>query len=377
MELRHSIYEELLMDPQPLFCPIETCPSRGVTGAGNLKIHVGLRNRWKCKICQRTFVGSKGTPFYRLKTNPQIVIWVVTLLAFGCPPQAIVAAFGLDERTVADWQQRAGQHCERVHQELVQQPQDLKHVQADEIRVRCQNKIVWLAMALCASTRLWLGAVASQHRDKHLGRALAKIVRACCQLGTLLVMTDGWLAYQDAFAKAFRTPLHTGKRGAPRLLPWPNFVLVQTVKWQEAGRILGIRVCHLLGNWRHIASLLPKTQVVSTAYIERLNATFRQRLAGLCRRTRCLLRSEATLSVAAYLVGTVYNFCTPHQSLRQKGQLRTPAMAAGLTDSVWSVGELLAYHVAPPPYLAPKRRGPKPKISEAQPRKGMHQGVTV
>jgi transposase-like protein/IS1 family transposase len=365
------------MDPQPLFCPIETCPSRGVIGAGNLKLHVGLRNRWKCTVCQSTFVGSRGTPFYRLKTDPQIVIWVVTLLAFGCPPQAIVAAFHLDERTVADWKQRAGQHCERVHQALVQQPQDRKHVEADEIRVRCQNKIVWLAMALCASTRLWLGAVISPRRDKHLSRALAKIVRACCPFGPLLVVTDGWLAYQDAFAKAFRTPLHTGKRGAPRLVPWPDFVLVQTVKWQEAGRTLGIRVCHLLGNWHHIARLLPKNQVVSTAYMERLNATFRQRLAGLCRRTRCLLRSQETLSVAAYLVGTVYNFCTPHQSLRRKGQLRTPAMAAGLTHTVWSVRELLSYHVAPPPYIPPKRRGPKPKIREAQTQKRMPQGVTV
>jgi transposase-like protein/IS1 family transposase len=369
--------KELLMNPQPLFCPKEHCPSRGVIGAGNLKIHDGLRNRWRCKVCNRTFSGKKGTPFYGLKTDPQIVVWVVTLLAFGCPPQAIVAAFHLDERTVADWQRRAGQHCERVHQALVQQPQDLRHVEADEIRVRCQNKIVWLAMAMCASTRLWLGAVVSEHRDKHLGRALAKIVRACCAFGRLLVVTDGWPAYQDGFAKAFRTPQFTGERGAPRLLPWPDFVLVQTVKWQEAGRTLGIRVCHLLGNWHHIACLLPKSQVVSTAYIERLNATFRQRLAGLCRRTRCLLRSKETLSVAAYLVGTVYNFCTAHQSLRRKGQFRTPAMAAGLTDSIWSVAELLSYHVAPPPYVAPKRRGSKPKIREAQPQKGVPRGVTI
>ena len=239
-----------------------------------------------------------------------------------------------------------------MHEALVQQPQQRTHVEADEIRVRCQNKVVWLAMAMCATTRLWLGAVASEHRDKLLARAIAKIVAACCALGSLLVVTDGWVAYQDAFAKAFRTKSYTGKRGAPRLLPWPDFVLVQTVKWQEAGRTLGIRVCHLLGNWRRIACLLPKSQVVSTAYIERLNATFRQRLAGLCRRTRCLLRSKESVSAAAYLVGTVYNFCTPHQSLCRKGELRTPAMAAGLTDSVWSVGELLSYQVAPPPYVA-------------------------
>ncbi len=146
----------------------------------------------------------------------------------------------------------------------------------------------------------------------------------------------------------------------------PDLVLVQTVKWQVAGLSIGIRVCHLLGNWFQITCLLPKDQVVSTAYIERINATFRQRLAGLCRRTRCLLRSETTLSVGVYLVGTVYNFCTPHKSLRQEGQERSPAMAAGITATLGNVGELLSYHVAPPPYVAPKRRGRKPKETRAE-----------
>ncbi len=41
---------------------------------------------------------------------------VVTLLSYGCPFQAIVRAYGLDERTVTSWRDRAGVHCERVHQ---------------------------------------------------------------------------------------------------------------------------------------------------------------------------------------------------------------------------------------------------------------------
>ena len=57
-------------------------------------------------------------------------------------------------------------------------------------------------------------------------------------------------------------------------------------------------------------------QVLHTAYIERLNATFRQRLSGLVRKGRCLLRKDAVLERGMYLIGCVYNFCTPHQSLR-------------------------------------------------------------
>lgn len=321
------------MDPQPTFCPNLDCPSRGVEGAGNLRVHDGLRNHWKCRTCGDVFSGRKGTVFYGLKTDPQQVIWVLTLLAYGCPMQAIVAAFALDERTVARWQKRAGAHCQQVHEALVQTPQDIALVQADEIRLRCQKRqVFWLALALCATTRLWLGGVVSAHRDKHLARALAQKVKACVRQAALLVVTDGWSAYKDAFVKAFRVPQPTGKRGQPRLLAWPHFVLAQTVKWQQAGRTLGIRVCHLTGNRSQIVRLLPKEQVVATAYIERLNATFRQRLAGFGRRSRCLLRNEASVQTGLYLIGSVYNFCTLHRSLTKDNQPRTPAMAAGLTN---------------------------------------------
>ena len=107
-------------------------------------MHDRQKNRWRCTHCNTTFSGNKGTPFYRLKTDPKIVILVITLLAYGCPVPAIVTAFELDERTVWDWQERAGQHCQSVHKELVQTPQDLQQVQADEIRVRFQKRVAVL-----------------------------------------------------------------------------------------------------------------------------------------------------------------------------------------------------------------------------------------
>jgi len=61
-----------------------------------------------------------------------------------------------------------------------------------------------------------------------------------------------------------------------------------------------------------------------------------------------------------FLVGTVYNFCTLHQSLTKDKPPRTPAMAAGLTEYIWSRGELLSYRIAPPSYVPPKRRGRPP-----------------
>ena len=105
---------------------------------------------------------------------------------------------------------------------------------------------------------------------------------------------------------------------------------------------------------------------INTAYIERLNATFRQRLAPLVRRTRHLARLPQTLTCGMYLVGCVYNFCSEHHSLRlplyvgERGLRwvqRTPALAAGLTDHCWTLEELLSFKIAPDPYQPPKKRG--------------------
>jgi hypothetical protein len=97
--------------------------------------------------------------------------------------------------------------------------------------------------------------------------------------------------------------------------------------------------------------------VINTTYIERLNTTFRERLAALTRRGRALARRTLTQQHSMYLIGTVYNFCTPHASLGHAGGKTTPAMATGITDHCWSVQELLSYHVPPPDWTPPKQRG--------------------
>jgi transposase-like protein len=105
------------MNPSVLFCPNPDCPKRGLVGQGQIRSHSRKERRLRCLACGKTFAETSGTPFYRLHTEHTVVTWVVTLLAYGCPPQAIVQAFGLDERTVQDWAERAGAHCQRVHEE--------------------------------------------------------------------------------------------------------------------------------------------------------------------------------------------------------------------------------------------------------------------
>jgi transposase-like protein len=116
------------MDPQKQWCHNPDCPARGQVGQGNIHIHSHQEQRYRCWICRRTFTATIGTPFYRLRTAADLVTLVLVLLCHGCPLQAIVAAFGLDERTVGQWQARAGRHGQRAHAAIVQQGQvDLGH----------------------------------------------------------------------------------------------------------------------------------------------------------------------------------------------------------------------------------------------------------
>ncbi len=125
------------MDASKQCCPNSTCSARGQIGAGNIRIHAYHPQRYRCSICKKTFSARRGTILQGLRTSKELVIIVVTLLCYGCPIQAIVQAYGLDERTVADWQKRAGKHCQQVHQGMVEQGKlQTHHVQADEIRVK-------------------------------------------------------------------------------------------------------------------------------------------------------------------------------------------------------------------------------------------------
>ena len=356
------------MNPQETFCPYEMCMARGQVGKGNISIHSQKERRYKCSVCNRTFAETKGTPFYRAHKAHTIMVTVVTLLAHGCPVQAIVAAFGWDERTVKRVQEQTGGHCQEVHEHLVEQARDLVQVQADEIWVKAQGMVMWLAMAIQVGTRLWLGAEIGTRRDKTLIKALLQRVRACALCRPLLLCVDGLKTYLTAIRSAFREPIRTSDTGRPRLRPWDGIQIAQVIKQYSGKRVVGA-VKHIYqGTAAQIQALIRTSQgdgVINTAYIERLNATFRSRLASLVRRSRALVKQLPTLHAGVYLVGTVYNFCTYHNSLRVELLLpnqrrrwlkRTPAIAAGITDHLWSVSELLWYKVPKPPIL-PKRPG--------------------
>ena len=355
------------MDPTVAFCPNLDCPARGQTGEGNIGIHSRRERRFICRQCGKTFAATTGTAWYRLRTATEVVRTVVTLLAHGCPLQAIVAAYGFDERTVANWLTRAGVHSQALHEHLVERPQDLGQVQADELRVKRQGGVVWMALAMRVRTRLWLGGEVSARRDLALIRALLTRVRRGALARTLLFCTDGVCASVRAIRETCREPLHTGQRGRPRGRAGKGSLIAQVVTRYAKRRVVAVTRRILQGRRRQVAAVRQRSQgagVSNTADIERLNAPFREHLAPLVRRGRARARRTLTLQQGRYLSGTVSNFCTIHDSLccttPCEGAARlpqTPAMAAGITAHCWTVQELLSCPVPPPRWTPPKRRG--------------------
>lgn len=180
------------MHPQTQFCHNPQGSARGQVAQGNSRGHSPIEQRYRCTTCGQTVAATKDTPFYRLRTAADLVTTVLTLLCHGCPPQAIVAAFGVDERTVAAWLTRAGQPCQQGQPHLVQQGQvDLQHVPADELGVKLVGRRVWMARALAVPSRRWLGGVLSPQRDLRLSTTWVQLVRSCARTLAILVWVDG------------------------------------------------------------------------------------------------------------------------------------------------------------------------------------------
>ena len=208
----------------------------------------------------------------------------------------------------------------------------------------------------------------STRRDQTLITRLVQLVAACALVAPLLVVVDGFSSYVEAVRRTFRTREHRSGRGAPRKVPWPELCIGQVVKQYAGKQVVGVTRRLLQGRSAVAMRVMVQTPgclVLNTAYIERLNGTFRARLAPLARRTHHLVHRKELLHAGMYLVGALYNFCTEHASLALgSGQQRTPAMAAGLTDHCWSVEELLWHRMPPPRWQPPKRRGRRSKVMQ-------------
>ena len=340
------------MNPQE-----QLCPKCGASGRDNqIAIHSRKAQRYRCKACGRTFSQTRQTAFYQLK-KPELFAIVISLLAYGCPPKAVEMTFRLSQHTVRAWIVRSGQHCAAVHEATVGKQQwDLQHIQADEMKIKSQIGEMWMALVLMVRTRLWLGGSVDVKRSRAMLLDCFRQAARCAICRPLLIAVDGMNMYLKVVKQTFGARHPVGKGGRLKWVSWDNITITQVVKKRGGKRGSIARV--IAPGTKEVADQLRRRSgggtMINTALIERLNATFRQRIAALARQSRAQVRCLQTLRCQMFLMGCVYNFCSPHRSLavavwlsplRRHWVRRTPAMVAGLTDHRWTVYELLNYKI--------------------------------
>jgi hypothetical protein len=186
-----------------------------------------------------------------------------------------------------------------------------------------------------------------------------------------LFVTDGFREYLTALLAHYGHWVQPERRQSkgpapkPRWIPLPELLYAQVVKSYRRRRIVDVTYRVVFGTMDRVKHVLAACGwQINTAFVERLNLEIRQRVAAVGRRVNTVCQGEGGLQQQLVVFQTYHNFVLPHVSLRQplripepthgSGSAKvwrpcTPAMAAGLTDHVWSLREVLLFRVPPWP----------------------------
>jgi len=351
-------------------CPKPACDYHGSTDA-TFHALVGDGKRgpddiqyFKCQACGTRFSSRRGTALYRLRTPATKVAQVLLAINLGLTIADTAWLFRLSEVAIRLWLTRAGQHADKVHAHFFQRL-SLGHLQLDELFTTLRDKAhdLWVWTAFDPVTKL-IPTLQVGPRTQAMAHAVIHALTLVLAPGCPPVFTsDGLNLYFYALTA------HFGQ--------WLTDALTGKARWQVAADLLYGQVkktyrrrkLHLverLMRWGDLAQLSARLKALglsgslNTAFVERLNLTLRHALAALSRRSWATAQFSGELIAHLEWWRAYYHFCRPHLSLRltldapqarrgaqtpRRYRPRTPAMAAGLTDHVWSVQELLAFPV--------------------------------
>src|SRR6266446_3953210 len=379
------------IDSQKQFCPDLDCSYYGWLGRGNIRAngHPG-GNPWRqfqCVSCLGYFHQLHGTPFYGKHVSRDVLVWAVGALAEGLGIRAVARVFEVDPNTVLAWLVEAADHATAfsryfLHDVRVTQVQLdelfalLSAVTAGEVSeaeaiTRLSRSPRWVWTAMDPVTKLLL-AIDVGDRTLAMAQSMVhQVVQVLAPGCVPLFLTDGFKEYATALlthcGQWVQLPRRqaTGPAPKPRWMPRPQLLYAQVIKTVRRRRLVRVRHRVVFGTLETVnAVLAPLGCQINTAFIERLNLTIRHHVAAVGRRVTTLCKGEEGLRQQLALYHIYYNFCLPHVSLRlplrhpeptngtgsaKRWQPQTPAMAAGLTDHVWTLREVLLFRVPPWP----------------------------
>jgi IS1 family transposase len=345
-------------------CPNPACAGFNRPGEGNIahRSWTGTHKhieRLRCTTCGREFSEREGTLLVRSKLPEDTVVRLLKCQRWGVCDEGTADICAVDLKTVHRFQQVAAQRAETHHRQVVREV-DVPGVQLDEAHSKLRpRQVVWIHTALAMGSWFLLWVDVGPRTQEHAATLVAQVVARVREIP--LFLTDGWKAYSAALLQVLGVVYRRRRRGKvgrkpkPRLVAPKHLFYAQVVKVRNpTGRVVEVSRRVVFGGPRRFGKQLRLRQLgttIQTAFMERWYGTLRGLVAPLRRRTRCLSWSPARHRGRLWLMVSLYNFVMPHKSLRQGHTPRTPAMAIGLTDHVWSYREYIWIPVHTDPVL--------------------------
>jgi IS1 family transposase/transposase-like protein len=378
------------MNWETLYCPNRCCPAYGVPFHQSMLVKNGTSHGQKqalCRACGRSVTVRYGTAYCDLNAAPAIFETAIRALAEGNSLRSTARIVQIDKDTACDWLHRAAQQC-RLVMLYLWRDLPVTECQLDELWSFVHTKEqhleaaklfsatygdAWIWIAFAPVWRMVLAFVAGQRTQASANLLLERVAHVTAA-GIPFFTSDQLAEYRTALLHVYgqwQQPQRNGQRGRyphRRRVPPPDLLYAQVVTHRERGEVVAVTTKVVFGASEAIQArlaALPTSTTVNTSFVERENLTLRQQNRRLTRKTNGFSKELSWLEKQLWLSLAYYHLVLPHDSLRQSldvpaptrgsGSAQrwrpiTPAMAAGMTDHVWTTTELLSYRV-PAPFL--------------------------
>jgi len=321
----------------------------------------------RCKHCNIRFSERKGTALEHCRLPKTKAINVLNHLREGCGTRSTGRLVDVGKDAVTRLARKAGSHAQKSHDEHVAFSPNTREVQLDEKwgfvakkekncdRIQAADKDKgdqWDHTAIDAETRLLISVVPGRRTLDSCVTLVQAVKDKSGDRSDMFFTTDEHSSYQTAINKVYQEPSEKSKKNeeeTPRKIKGklPENLCYATVrKTRKHGRVIEIVLTLVFGVMSLLTDYLKRSSVsnvINTSFVERQNGTDRGQNSRKRRKTVGFSKNQAMTYFTLYS----YNFCWPVRTLAiqngSKKLKRTPAMAAGLANHVWSIEEWVMY----------------------------------